>query len=200
MKDIELLLLNFGFSWTSSKLIPFVILLFFGCGFALMLKNKKLKIKWLNPIKTSLIVILPTAIYFVIFPIYEGDLYKSGIKISSELTFKKEKILSIIVLPDCSFCFETIEITKKLLKRNSNCSIEYIIASRPNEIPHGIADKIPKKCSIRLEYDVQKLAQLTHGAYPSYCISEKGEIVKLWRTEHFGTRALDEIEEFCLSK
>ena len=196
MKSLEYIFLNNGLSWTSSKLIPYFLFLLVGFLIAYLLRNKKLVIKWLNFLKNSFLVLLPVGVYFTLYPIYEGDVIDLGVKVKTDLPFNQTKTLSIVVLPDCPFCLETIAIANELIKRNPKCKINYIIASKPNEIPHGIADKIPEKCSFRLESNIQQLSQITHGAYPTYCLSENGNIVKIWRSEHFGTKALDEIECF----
>ncbi len=196
MKNIEYFLLDIGISWTFSKLIPYFIFVIFGGLVCYFLRNKKIKINWLNQLKNVVVVFIPVSIYFAFYPIYEGDIFNLGLKTKSTIALNSEKTLSIVVLPDCPFCLETIPLVKKLKARNPKIKIEYIIASRPNEIPHGIADKIPRNCTFRLESNLQKLGQVTHGAFPTYIISKNKTIVRLWRSEHFGTKALDEIESF----
>jgi hypothetical protein len=196
LKSLEYFFLNAGLSWTSSRLIPYFLFLLLGFLIAYLLRNKKLAIKWLNLLKNSFLILIPIGIYFALFPIYEGDVIDLGVKVKTDLPFNQTKTLSIVVLPDCPFCLETIAIAKVLMERNPKCTINYIIASKPNEIPHGIADKIPQKCSYRLESNILQLSQITHGAYPTYCLSEKGKLLRVWRSEHFGTKALDEIEYF----
>ena len=196
MNNLDLYFLDFGLSWTQSNLIGYCIFISLGIINLIVFKKWKIKKKYLNLLKSILVAGLPISIYFAFYPIYEGDIFSSGVKIKSSIELSNEKTLSIVVLPDCPFCLETIPLVKKLKERNPKINIEYIIASRPNEIPHGIADKIPKNCTFRLVSDLQKLGQITHGAYPTYIISENETIVLLWRSEHFGTKALDEIEAF----
>jgi thiol-disulfide isomerase/thioredoxin len=196
LNNLDLYLLDFGLSWTQSKLIGYCIFISLGIIFLIVFKKWKIKKNYLNLLKSILIAGLPISIYFAFYPIYEGDIFSSGVKIKSSIELSNEKKLSIVVLPDCPFCLETIPLVKKLKERNPKIEIEYIIAAKPNEIPHGIADKIPKSCSFRLESDLQKLGQITHGAFPTYLISENKNVVLLWRSEHFGTKALDEIESF----
>ncbi len=196
MNNLDLYFLDFGLSWTQSKLIGYCIFISLGIINLIVFKKWKIKKKYLNLLKSILVAGLPISFYFAFHPIYEGDIFSSGVKIKSSIELSNEKTLSIIVLPDCPFCMETIPLVKKLKERNPKMNIEYIIASRPNEIPHGIADKIPKNCTFRLESDLQKLGQITHGAFPTYLISKNKTLVLLWRSEHFGTKALDEIEAF----
>jgi thiol-disulfide isomerase/thioredoxin len=177
--------LDFGLSWTQSKLLSFAVLLFVGIVLCLIFRKFKFKKNYLNLLKSFMIIGLPISLYFIFYPIYEGDIINLGIKINSTIELKSDKTLSIVVLPDCPFCLETIPLVKKLKERNPKIEIEYIIA-----------DKIPKSCSFRLESNLQKLGQITHGAFPTYLISENKNIVLLWRSEHFGTKALDEIESF----
>jgi thiol-disulfide isomerase/thioredoxin len=196
LNNLDLYFLDFGLSWTQSKLLSFAVLLFVGIVLCLFFRKFKFKKNYLNLLKSFVVIGLPISLYFIFYPIYEGDIINLGIKVNSTIELKSEKTLSIVVLPDCPFCLETIPLVKKLKKRNPKIEIEYIIAAKPNEIPHGIADKIPKSCSFRLESDLQKLGQITHGAFPTYLISENKNVVLLWRSEHFGTIALDEIESF----
>ena len=196
MNNLDLYFLDFGLSWTQSKLIGYCIFISLGIIFLIVFKKWKIKKNYLNLLISILVAGLPISIYFAFYPIYEGDVFSSGVKIKSSIELSNEKTLSIIVLPDCPFCMETIPLVKKLKERNPKMNIEYIIASRPNEIPHGIADKIPKNFTFRLVSDLQKLGQITHGAFPTYLISKNKTLVRLWRSEHFGTKALDEIEAF----
>ena len=68
--------------------------------------------------------------------------------------------------------------------------------STKNARPYGIALKIPNKCNIHFEMDAVKSGQITHGSFPCYVLTKNKKIVKVWRTEHFGTKALDEIESY----
>ncbi|MBU3661358.1 MAG: hypothetical protein FGM14_15930 [Flavobacteriales bacterium] len=196
MNFLDQFFLDFGLSWTFSKLLSYTVLVSFGIVLFLLFRKLKFKINALNYLKSIVLICLPALIYFAFFPIYEGDVFNLGIKTKSTIELQSIKTLAIVVLPDCPFCLETIPIVKKLKERNAKIKVEYIIAARPNEIPHGIADKIPKNCTFRLESDLQKLGQITHGAFPTYILSENKAIVSLWRSEHFGTKALDEIETF----
>ena len=200
MKTLDSYFLDLGLSWTTATFFSYVLFLLFGIFTWYILRNKKLKINWLNHVKNGLIISLPLIIYFAINPIYEGDVYSLGKKINSSLKFNEAKTLSIFVLPDCPYCLETLPMAQKLIQRNPSIKIEYIIASNPGEIPHGIATKIPKNFSFYLEYNLEELTKTTQGSYPSYCISENGKIIHFWSSSLFGTNALDEIEGFFEKK
>ena len=196
MNKIDLIILDLGLGWTQGKLVSYGLFLFIGFVLYLLIRKLKVKNRILNLLKSIITIVFPISTYFIFYPIYEGDIFNLGLKTKLTIELNTEKTLSIVVLPDCPFCLETIPLAKKLKARNPKMNIEYIIASRPNEFPHGIADKIPKNCNFRLESDLQKLGQVTHGAFPTYIISNNKTIVRLWRNEHFGTKALDEIETF----
>lgn len=196
MNSIELQFLNFGLSWSLSKYIPFLLSIILGILLAYLFRTKKFKLKALNYFKNALIIILPFSIYFAFYPIYEGDFYKLGVSNSTKYNFPLKKTLTIFVLPECPFCLQTIPTVKLLQKRNPKMKINYIIMSTKNARPYGIALKIPRECNIHFETDAVKSAQITHGSFPCFVLTKNKRIVKVWRTEHFGTKALDEIEAY----
>lgn len=196
MNTFEQLLLNTSLSWTASKLLPFLLSILLGAFLVFLFRTKKFKLKALNYLKNTLIIILPFSIYFTFYPIYEGDFYNLGVSNSTKYNFPLRKTLNIFVLPECPFCLQTIPTVKLLKKRNPKMKINYIIMSTKNARPYGIALKIPHECNIHFETDAVKSAQITHGSFPCFVLTKNKRIVKVWRTEHFGTKALDEIEAY----
>ena len=196
MNTFELKLLNIGLSWSTSKFIPFLLSLLLGVFVYYIFRTKKIKFKGLNYLKNFLLIFLPFSIYFAFYPIYEGDIYNLGVSNDTKYNFPLKKTLNIFVLPECPFCLETIPTIKLLQKRNPKMKINYIIMSTKNIRPYGIALKIPNKCRIHFETDAAKSGQITHGSFPCFVLTKNKKIVKVWRTEHFGTKALDEIEAY----
>jgi hypothetical protein len=196
MNAIEKLFLDFGLSWSMSKFIPFLLSLILGLFLVYFFRRFKLHFKGLNYAKNGILLVFPFFLYFIFYPIYEGDVFNLGVKNTTKYKFPLKKTLNIFVLPECPFCMETIPTVKLLQKRNPKMKINYIIMSSKNVRPFGIALKIPRECNIHFETDVLKSAQITHGGFPCYVLTKNTRIVKVWRTEHFGTKALDEIEDY----
>lgn len=57
---------------------------------------------------------------------------------------------------------------------------------------------IPNQGIVRLSSDslARNLLKLTQGEFPTFVISEKGNLVSAWHNDSFGVQAMDEVIEF----
>ena len=92
---IEHFFLGLGLSFTTAKLIPYLLAIILGVCLVLFLRKRwKLKSKILNIGIRTIVFAAPFAIYFAFCPIYEGDFANGGEEVAmnagyEELTGKK---------------------------------------------------------------------------------------------------------------
>lgn len=198
MDKLEYFFLDFGLPWTVAKLVPYFLLLFISTRLVIFFFRKWVMhpiLLWGLGISLS---VLPAATYFFFYPIYEGDVFDTSIQVPSKLVYPKEKTFNILALPDCPYCKQTIPYAEKLVARNPNIRIRYMILAENKNQTEGIATLLPvsKQLYYSIETDLLQMTNVTLGGYPSFVLSENGKMVKVWRSETFGTRAFDQIESF----
>lgn len=197
MNYLENFLLESGLSWSASKAFPYLFCVLFGLILVFIFRKIKIKTKWIFRIILILFFLLPFVIYFSIYPIYEGDFSNQGIKPHSSIQFPSSKSLTVIALPDCPYCYQSIALMKKIKKRNPTIPISYWIVSADTLPPKSaILKVIPSEFSTSQHHNVSEISKLVQGTFPCFIISENKKAVKLWNNNQFGVCALDEIEEF----
>lgn len=197
MNSFEHFFLDFGFSWTLSKYIPYLLAVILGWLLAmviirLLLKNKK---KWVR-----LIVIISSClalffVYFAISPIYIGDIINGGEneEYNQEATEFTNNNLVVIGIPGCRYCTESFEITNAIQERNPNASITFVLSyGEPSDIDYyrKLADS---RVNIILSKNEEALLPISKGIYPTYSILQNDNY-KSWSNNTIGVLALDEIE------
>ena len=108
MNKIETFFLDFGLSWSMSKMLPYVICVLLGLCLVLLFRRIAFRNRWLNRISSFILVVLPFSIYFALYPIYQGDFTNQGFKPKSKIQFPSSKTLTVVVLPDCPYCYQSI--------------------------------------------------------------------------------------------
>jgi hypothetical protein len=200
MNNIETFFLDFGLSWSVSKALPYVFCILIGSCLVVLFQRIGLRKKWLNRISSFILLILPVAIYFSLYPIYEGDFSNQGIKSDSKIKFPSSKALTVVVLPDCPYCYQSISLINKLKSRNPNLPINYWVVSSDTLPPKtGILSKIPYEYEVFQRHDVIEMSKLVLGTFPCFVLSDNGKVQKVWNNNQFGVRALDEIEAFFVT-
>lgn len=154
----------------------------------------KVKRKFLRMLVVLSILISPILIYIYRYPFYTGDFFATGSKPHTTLAFPKEKMLSIVVLPDCPFCHETIKLVELLSKRNPTLTIRYLVIGEETD---SAFNRIQSRRVIVAENsEIEKIIYLTKGVFPTFVLSENNNVVKRWTNDEFGVVACDEIEDF----
>ncbi len=162
--------------------------------------NKIKKRRWLKLSAILISFILPFAVYFSFFPIYEGDFSNLGITPKTTIEFSEQKTLTVVVLPNCPYCYQSILLMKKLKERNPQIIINYWISTSDSLPPKSaILKVIPKNFTSIQKYNTAEISALVKGTFPCFILSEKRKTIKLWNNNQFGVCALDEIEEFFKS-
>ena len=197
MNAIEKFFLDFGFSWSASKAIPYVFCILLGIVLVFVYRRFKPKNVWIFRSVAFVLLTLPFSVYFSIYPIYEGDFSNQGTKPTSSIQFPANKALTVVVLPNCPYCYQSIALMKKIKKRNPLIPISYWVVSA-DTLPakSAILKVIPKEFQIEQRHDIAKISELVQGSFPCFILSDRKSTVKSWNNNQFGVRALDEIETF----
>jgi glutaredoxin len=124
MNTLEIFLSSLGFSWTISKLLPYILFLIIGIFFAVIFYKKLKLLKLLKIIISLAIFVLPFLLYFVYSPIYQGDFSNSGYTVSSENRFPDKKQLTVYVLSNCPYCIQATTLLKNMMFHNKRIHLE----------------------------------------------------------------------------
>ena len=203
MNTLEIFLSTLGFSWTISKLLPYILFLIIGFSFSVIFYKKLKLLKPLKIIISLAIFVLPFLVYFVYSPIYQGDFSNSGYIVSSENRFPDKKQLTVYVLSNCPYCIQATSNLVAMMQKDKQINLEInVLCSNAKE-----ADKylnlmkgygLVKVRSDNPEYLIRhkELLKLTEGQFPTYILSENKMVLKAWHNDTFGVDAMDEINQF----
>ena len=191
MNLFEIFLLDLGFSWQNSRLLPFVFIIVGSLIIVWLIRKYKFNKLWLNISLKTGIVAIPLVLYFVLYPVYRGDVWD----LSRNLTIKNNesspnKSLRIYVLPNCPYCIETIEIVNQFHRRNPKIVIEYIIVAGSGG---AIAKELPEFVRITYQKNSESLDEITMGSYPCFVLTRDNSPT-IWDNNSFGLKSLDVIE------
>ena len=197
MNQIDYFFLDLGLSWSSAKAIPYIISIVLGLLLFYFLKKVKLKKKWLKVTIRFTALLTPFVIYFSFFPIYEGDFTNQGTRPKSSILFPQSKSLTVVVLPNCPYCYQSIIWMKKIKERNPHIPINYWVSTQDTLSSNtAILKVLPKEFKAIQQHNTEKISELVQGTYPCFVLSDKGCVKKLWNNNQIGVSSMDEIENF----
>ena len=194
---MEASLLDWGFSHTWSKIIPYVLVILFGCFLAYLVYRRFSSNKKMAITLGLFFVITPFIAYFAVNPIYEDDFSVTG----SQLDLKNTTTealgdgLLVLAIPGCPYCLEAIDGLKAMKKKNKQLRIEFAVIGTFSEdglakYKEASAGKFPV---VALENE-QAFTNFTGHNFPTFVMIEKGKAVHFWTNNQFGVRAKDRVE------
>ena len=184
--------LNLGLSWTLSKALPYGLMLILGAVlfFAFRRKLKRSWLKWLN----SLVLLIPFAAYFAMNPIYEGDFSNESREMKAEMSFGlKKNELTLLAIPGCPFCAESIQDLNKIATRTGVDRINFVVFTSDQEMLKPYAKLAESQIEMSVEEDFSLYATITQGRFPTFVYSD-GSSLRIWSNNGFGVRAKDWLE------
>ena len=193
---IENVALDLGLSWTFSKLLPYGITI--ACGVLLFFQIKKISFNR-SLLKSILLLIafaLPFTIGFAFHPIYEGDFSSEGeiVKKNTSPSEFKNDGLTVTTIPECPFCFGSIEKLKKIQKRNPKLKIDFIVCAKNIKYLKKYKNEINGAFSIRMAENADSLAITSGLRFPTFFLIKNKKPVYKWSNDQFGVCAIDEFE------
>lgn len=195
MNNIEISFLELGLSWFLAKLLPYLLALFFGV-FLFILLRRLLKGSKLQYWLSIPFIVVPFLIYFTLYPIYEGDFSNNYQRSKNKdiLPFHGNRKLVVIAIPNCPYCFESIQKLKRIHSRNPKLEIQFLVCTDDDN------DLLLYKKEAQNSFKVEKksankqLALLAHYKFPTFLLCEKNQDIKIWNNDSFGVLAIDEVE------
>jgi hypothetical protein len=120
-----------------------------------------------------------------------------GVIPKSAVQFPHKKALTVIVLPNCPYCYQSIRLMKKLKERNPEITIQYWVSTTDTLTKNTkILKVIPDNFETVQKHNTEEISALVEETYPCFILSKEGKSIKLWNNNQFGVCALDEIEDF----
>ena len=195
-KSFELGMLNNGFSWTMSKLLPYLTL---GIGGILLAysfaKGFKIKSKIVKILGVIILFAAPFAVGFMLHPIFDGDFSSEGSEVKTTTVSVDEKYdLMIVTIPDCPYCLESIFRLKLIKQRNPSVKMLFSVCTEDTQKLNLYKEIIAGDFDIALAKDVEASVQLAEGHFPTFVKLKKGLPVYKWSNDQFGAGAIDEFE------
>jgi glutaredoxin len=191
MNFFESIFLDLGLSWTTSKLIPYILMSLLGFVFVYTFHNR-IQQKWKKWTIMSILAVLPFSIYFSIFPIYTGDFVNNHYSPEQLCTFPKKTLLTVVVLPGCPYCHETVRFMNELLEREPSLNIRYMVVAETNTPLFAFRQKLSKRIRVEKSVKPKDWIMMARGGFPTMILSENHKIVYAWENDQFGVRAIDD--------
>ena len=199
MNSIELSLLDNGFSWTLSKAVPYLAMILLGFLFIYILPKKLRTLNVFLRYGIKLIIlVIPFALYFIISPIYSGDFSNNSIELTKDSTVGELEGRRLVVLsiPNCKYCYESIDRMVKLKERVPSMIIEYVVCSSDTMSIALYQEKGKAAIIVRLAEDMDAMTQLAEGTFPTFVLVNNERPLTKWSNDSFGVLAMDNVEEF----
>jgi hypothetical protein len=195
-KSFESSLLDSGFSWTMSKLLPYLTLAIGGILMAYsFIKGFKIKSRILKLIAGLVLFAAPFAIGFALHPIFDGDFSSEGTEVKESTVKVDAKYdLLIVTIPDCPFCLESITRLKLIKKRNPTIKMLFSVCSEDEQKLNLYRGLIAGDFDIALAKDIEASVKLAEGHFPTFVQLKKGLPSYKWSNDQFGAGAIDELE------
>ncbi len=145
--------------------------------------------KW---VLMSILGILPFTVYFSMYPIYQGDFSNKHFTQKKLERFPHKLTLSIVVLPGCPYCYETISLMNEIISREPKLNIRYIVVSDSTVPLSFFSSKLDKRISVIRAKNQKNWIIMAQGGFPCMIMSEYDKIIYAWENDFFGVRAIDD--------
>ncbi len=198
MSAIENMFLGMGFSWTISKALPYILAVLIGFILIFLFRKKFAKKPLLKWAVRLVLLVLPFGAYFLYSPIYEGDFTNSSVEVEripsyDELNGVK---LYVISMPQCKYCYGSIDRALRLKERVPEAEIEYVVCSQleDQEYLNWYQEKAGDAINVRFADSTMALNMLAEGRFPTFILADGDKPLKKWSNDNFGVMAMDEVE------
>ncbi|MCC6700613.1 MAG: hypothetical protein IT221_03770 [Fluviicola sp.] len=194
MSTIEQFFVDHQFSYTSSKVIPFVLMLGIGLIIGLLVKNW-MKKSWLKISVLLSCLLLPLMVYLGFYPIYENDFsaHPKQVIWPKELNYLPDSSIVVVTIPNCPYCEASVAMSNRMLERNPNLEITYIVLAYRVEDMVKYKKQANARIAFRIANDHQLYLKFTKGSFPFYLKRQKSKGL-IWSNNEMGPVAMDELE------
>lgn len=191
---IEQKLFQSGYSWTFTKIFPYILCLLFA-SLTLISSLRFFKHQVLRIVVGLSLFSAIIGVDFGLNIIYQGDFANNSVSVSSNNTQLKKNVLTVIALPGCDFCHGSIEMLKVLKARNPNLGINFLVNSSDIVSLEQYNQPIDNQFDLALFEDLKELHHLRVHSYPTFIFTDKNGKKFLWTNDTFGAPAKDFVEK-----
>lgn len=192
--NIEQFIWNAGGSWTLSKLLPYILCWIFALlSFIFIVKS--VSKKWLGIIVASIIFFGVVGVDFFLYPIYQGDFSNNGKTIQTNYAQFENGTLTVLAIPGCPFCHNSVGMLKAIKRRTPKSKIEFLVCSSDSADLKDYSQLIEGKFDLALINDLHILDSIGVMGFPTFIYTDNQGRKQLWRNDDFGAPAKDYIEK-----
>lgn len=185
------LLFDNHFSWTMSKVIPYVLVFLLA---SLTLYSSIKFVKKYGVLVGSLLFFVVIGLDFNFNRIYEGDFSNNKVIVNSTNHQIEKNALTVLAIPGCQFCHGSIDMLKILKERNPNLTINFLECSSDSLNLEQYIAPIDGKFNLALLEDLEELNQLKINSFPTFIFADSKGEKSLWTNDTFGAPAKDFVE------
>lgn len=197
MNTIELFLLRLGASFSVAKFFPFLVLVLIGISLSLLffrLPLLKFMPKLLKLIPILCLTFAPATIYFIYYPIYEGDIYDLSETPKHKVALNIDSELVVFALPGCKYCTASAQLMNNIQPYLS-CKIGFWILGSDSSDVKTYKKLLNKNIHCELGPERDDILELTKGQFPTFFMIKNHQIQKVWHNNGFGVSALGQLDE-----
>jgi thiol-disulfide isomerase/thioredoxin len=114
----------------------------------------------------TLVCLLPFGTYFAVYPIYQGDFVNGHFQPKQLDKFPSKLTLTIVVLPSCPYCHETIELMNNLKERYPKLQIRYVVVAESKQTMQAFRSKLNPKIDVQLSNNPKNWIIMAQGGFP----------------------------------
>ncbi len=105
-----------------------------------------------------------------------------------------ENSLSVLAIPGCPFCFESIKDLKQIRKRNPELTIDFYVYTDDSTKLDWYREEGGDEIAVYLlPTSNKRVPAITNGSFPTFVYREN-KTLHVWSNNGFGVRAKDYIE------
>lgn len=192
---MESFFLDIGFSWTMSKIMPYLLMLL--CGVLLCLLVRKFsKRRWVR-IGSFILIVVPVLAYIPFNPIYQGDFsndYRTVEFKDNYIDLEYERF-TVLAIPYCEFCEASLlEVEQIMARVDKEVEVDFIVCTANIEDLEFYTKNAPKGVNVKIVKNMKGMIDLAKARFPAFLYAEKGGGIHVWSNDQFGVKAKDWIE------
>lgn len=107
-----------------------------------------------------------------------------------------ENHLTVITIPNCPFCHESISTLKKIKSRIPDLTIDFIVCTSDSTSLEWYEEESKGELNMLIAKNKEELVSLSKEKFPTFVINDGNEIVRSWSNNSFGVRAKDWVENY----
>jgi hypothetical protein len=188
-----------GFSWTFSSLLPYFIAVAFIIGMAVSFGRLITQHRLHQRLIGIVLALVFGGVGFAMNPIYEGDFNNNmhEIQLNGNSELFPEGI-AMVALPGCKFCYGQIPTLLTLQKRNPDVPITVLFSIAEPLSMEDYREQLGEGIQVVAASNPKLVSEIVNGKFPSYIyFSASSTQVYKWSLDGLGAVGLDHLERLA---